>query len=67
MIKEVKVLICDKCKKEVERFETSFKVTFPVRDILGNIAAGDKRDVDLCYGCAEKLQKFLDNKEPYNF
>ena len=62
--KKVKVTrFCDRCKKEVENFETSFSIKFPVRDILGDIAASDNRVVELCAECADKLKKFLNNKE----
>lgn len=62
--KEVKITkFCDRCKKEVESFEISFCVSFPVRSILGDIAAQNDRKVDLCDECTNKLKKFLDNKE----
>lgn len=65
MIKEVtkRTLICDRCKKEVSRFEIGFKVSFPVRSWDGGIWASDDRRVELCTQCCEELKKFLDNKE----
>lgn len=61
-----RILKCDRCKKEVEHFEISFNVNFPVKDMLGDIAARKSMNIDLCDKCADKLKKFLDNKEPYN-
>lgn len=62
--KKVKITkFCDRCKKEVENFETSFAIKFPVRDIFGNVVLSENRVVDLCSECADKLKKFLDNKE----
>lgn len=65
MIKEVttRTLICDRCKKEVSRFEIGFKVSFPVKSWDGCAWASDDRSVNLCEQCTKELKNFLDNKE----
>lgn len=64
MTKEIiqRTLICDRCKKEVSRFEIGFKVSFPVKSWDGCAWASDDRIVELCTQCTEELKKFLDNK-----
>lgn len=64
MTKEIiqRTLLCDRCKKEVSRFEIGFKVSFPVKSWDGCTWASDDRKVELCTQCTEELKKFLDNK-----
>lgn len=55
-------MVCDRCKKTVDRFETAFTVHFPIRDALGDIVYGRDAKYELCRDCTSELEQFLDSK-----
>lgn len=61
--KEMKVFICDRCKKEMKETEhNSFKYfedeTGEVRELVSFV---DEIGIDLCFPCAKELDDLINN------
>lgn len=61
----MRVEVCDKCGKEMKQFDWS-SVRYPYIKIekVHNITM--KTTYDLCYGCQQKLEQWLNNEEIIN-